>query len=460
MRIRFEQIGPEYPVANVRFCSDTRDDRQNVMMMACATWAVEAGHEAEVLWDPRELETDRVDLVFFALFSVAAYRLKATIDSIRARHNCKVVVCGPHAVSFPAHCIRAGADAVVGRCSRPLFLGILNDAERGELRQQYNTAEPIQAFPDHARFRELGFIPEQGFMNALASTGCPYTCAFCSDAETAYAVQTPAAVAQNVATGGEPLVIFNDPTLGLGPAGRELLSSLARIDGRYFISFTTSSMLRHAEFRRALSAANWVMVEVGIENVNTPFAKNRGSDFASVFADCDFLIVANYIYGYDQRDFSPATSAFLRDLVDRCPNVIPSVFVPFSLPETPLYAQHVSGNRIFDDSYMCIGNEILSMRVPGVASPHAYYERLLELNEQLYEGQVERIRGWIDRHSRIDDRRKQVLSDLLRRHEREGDVFDEWVERVTETAPGDFRPFASEVLQSAVPGFERYDLAL
>jgi len=462
MRIHFEQITAEYPVANVRYCSDGRDDRQNVMMMACAAWAVEAGHEVAVRWEPAPASAGAVagaDLVFLALFSVAAYRLQAAVGAARAR-GARVVVCGPHAVSFPEHCLRAGADAVVGRCNRALFLRIVADAERGALQPRYGTDAPVESFPNHARFRELGLIPEQGFMNALASTGCPYTCAFCSDAEVDYAVQSPSAVARNVDTGGEPLVIFNDPTLGVGRTGRELLAALAPLENRYFISFTTSSMLRDATFRRALADAHWLMVEVGIENVNTPFAKNRGADFAAIFADCDFLVVANYIYGYDRRDFSDETFLFLAELTARCPNIIPSVFVPFSLPETPLHRDHLAAGSVFDPSYLCIGNEILSVRAPGMESPRAYYERLSELNDRLYEGQIERIRGWITDHPRIESPRKDVLLAMLARHEREGDRFDAWVSLVARTAPERFEPFAADVLRAAVPGFERYGLAL
>ncbi|HEY0021487.1 MAG TPA: hypothetical protein VGB24_01200 [Longimicrobium sp.] len=460
MRIHFEQLTAEYPVANVRYCSDGRDDRQNVMMMACATWAAEAGHEVSVHWDPPGSRAPGAELVFLVLFSVAAYRLQTAIRQARERADCRVVVCGPHAVSFPGHCLRAGADAVVGRCNRDLLLRMVADAAAGALQPRYETDVPVDRFPHHARFRELGFIPGQGFMNALASTGCPYTCAFCSDATTRYDAQEPGEVVRNVAGGGEPLVVFNDPTLGVGRAGRELLQGLAGLEDRHFISFTTSSMLRDAGFRRALGNAGWVMAEVGIENVNSPFAKNRGADFAAIFSDCDFLVVANYIYGYDPRDFSDETFLFLSDLSARCPNVIPSVFVPFSLPETELHQRNLAEGRVFDPSYLCIGNEILSVRAPGMESPRAYYERLCDVNDRLYEGLSERLRGWAATHPGLPDGRREVLMQMLARQEREGERFDRWVGAIADAAPERFEPFAEEVLRAAVPGFDAGALAL
>jgi hypothetical protein len=461
MRVVFEQLVAEYPIFSERYCSDQRDDRQNLMMMASAAWAIEAGAQVELHWDREQgAHTAGADAVFLVLFSVAAYQLKCVIDDYRSRSDCRVFVCGPHARSFPDHCYRAGADVVVGLCDQQLFLEMLDDVKRGEVRQHYETARPIARFPSHARLRELELVPEQGFMNVLASTGCPYRCEFCSDAATPYSPLAPADVVQSIATSGEPLVIFNDPTLGIGKGGTEVLEGLAALGDRHFMAFTTSVMLRRPRFRSLLSEAGCLLVEVGIENVNSPFNKNRNTDFASLLVECDFLVLANYIYGYDVRDFSEATEGFLADLVRRCPNVLPMVFVPFSLPEAPLHRSHLDGQRVFDESYLCIGNDILSLRTPGVVSPKAYYARLGDVRARLHDGLTDRARAWVNDHPRLPASRKQVMSTVLDRYDRDGCRFDEWSSRVVKAAPERFAPFAGEVLASAIPHFARYDLAL
>jgi hypothetical protein len=461
MRIAFENIAAEYPVMVDRYCSDDRDNRQDVMMMSCAVWAIEHGCEVEVRWEPAPGAQARgFKAVFLVLFSVAAYALKRSIDSYRAGDDLAVIVCGPHAVSFPEHCFRAGADAVVGHCNRELFLTILDDLARGALKRRYDTAAPLASIPPQGTFRELGLVPQQSYMSVVSSTGCPYTCSFCTDATTPYAAQGSAGVLGSIASSDEPIVIFNDPTFGLGRQGEEVLRGLAGFRDRYFIAFTTASMLKRPPFRALLDAAGFVMVEVGIENINSPFAKNRNADFFEIFADCRFLVLVNYIFGLHPKDFDDATLDFLRELADRCPNVLPMIFAPFSLPETPLHQEHLQAGRLFDPSYLCVGNEILSMHPARPLSPAEYYGRLDALNDRIYDGHEERARQWITGRPGIPDARREVLLQMLRRQQVEAERFGRWSDILLRCAPDACRPFAERVLAEAVPDFGRYELAL
>jgi hypothetical protein len=461
MRIAFEQLVAEYPVFADRYCSDEREDRQNIMMLSAAVWAIDCGHEVEVLWDPDTSNRRKgIRVVFLVLFSVAAYQLKNAIDAYRKREDCLVIVCGPHAVSFPGHCLSAGADSVVGRCNRDLFLSILADIQCGQLKPSYSTTRPVTEFPHYVRFKELSLIPEQGFMNVLSSTGCPYDCAFCTDAETPYSRQDPQDVLLNIESSDDELVVLNDPTFGVGRESRALLRELPRIKQRSFVAFTTSSMLRDKEFRQLLSGAGFVMVEVGIENINSTFSKNGAADFASLFSECDFMVLANYIFGYDPRDFLDDTLAFLQKLVDRCPNVLPMIFCPFSLPETPLHKQKLSNGLIFDPSYLCIGNEILSLQLPEAVSPHLYYETVNSLNDRLYDGHASRLREWIECNPRIGQVRKGMMLRMVARQQLVANRFTAWMDLIQTNAPEQFVPFSKRVLQNAVPRFEEYDLAM
>jgi radical SAM superfamily enzyme YgiQ (UPF0313 family) len=461
MRLAFEHLFAEYPVTVDRYCSDERDDRQSVMMMSCAAWAIESGAEVEVHWEPAAgTQRTGVRAVFLVLFSVAGYALKEAVDRYRAREDCQVIVCGPHAISFPDHCFRAGADAVVELCNRDLFLSILEDLRAGTLKRRYHTDEPVKAFPQQRTFRELGLIPPQPFANVVASTGCPYTCAFCTDATTEYAPQTADAVLQNISSCDERLIIFNDPLFGLGRTGSSILEKLARQRAHYFMAFTTSSLLKASGFRKQLFDAGFLMVEVGLENIHSSFAKNLKVDFIDSFSKCDFLVLVNYIYGLNPRDFDDQTSSFLRELSLRCPNVLPMVFVPFSLPETPLHAEHLKHQGIFDPSYLCIGNEILSMRLEGVGSPAEYYTKLDALNERLYDGHAERLRNWVLQNPRLDEERRQMMLRLVDRHEREAERATGWSRLLAESAPDTYRSFAVDALARAVPNFERYELCL
>src|SRR5229473_2655496 len=105
-RVAFQQLATEYPVMVDRYCSDDgREDRQSVMMMSCAVWAREEGFDVDLFWDvDPEIELKGLKAVFITLFSVAAYRLKHTIDRYKSEADCRVIVCGPHAISFPDHC--------------------------------------------------------------------------------------------------------------------------------------------------------------------------------------------------------------------------------------------------------------------------------------------------------------------------------------------------------------------
>jgi hypothetical protein len=456
-RLGFVQLFPEYSVTIDRYCSDDgREDRQNLMMLACAAWAVDEGFEVQVSWDGETaIDANSVDVVFLSLFSVAAYRLKAAVDRFTAA-GCRVIVCGPHAVSFAGHCYQAGADAVVGRCTRELFTAILSDIRGGTLQRHYTAAGVLTSFPRQGRFRELGFLPPQSFMNVLSSTGCPFTCGFCTDATTRYAAVAASKVVASIASSDEPMVVFNDPTFGVGATGKSLLAALPPL-GRSLSGFTTSSMLRDASFRQALYRAGFVLVEVGIESINTPFAKNRHVEFFETFAACDFLILVNYIWGYDERDFDGRTAEFLITLSRRCPNVFPMIFTPFSLPETEQHRALVEGERLFDPSYLCIGNEIPSLRLPGLDSPRAYCQRLAVLTDQVGDGLVARMRNWIDANARFSAKRRQLLQTMVGRHEAAAAERAAWAGHITSAAPDEYRAFSHDVMTRALPQFTRYD---
>ena len=460
LRIAFEHVVAEYPVPVDRYCSDTREDRQSIMMLSCAAWAAESGADVEVVWEPESRGRAKgADAVFIVLFSVAAYALKKVIEAHRAQADGYIIVCGPHAVSFPEHCHRAGADAVVGRCDEALFLEILRDVKNAKLRRRYATERPIVRLPRYARFQELGFVPAQGFRNALASTGCPYTCSFCTDADSRFATIEAAEVVADIAACEEKLIVFNDPLFGLGTHGKAVMHGLSRLGDRHCMAFTTSSALRQPDMRTLFTDAGFVLLEVGLENLHESYAKNRRSDIIDICSHCPFIIIVNYIYGLHPKDFEQETESYLAELAEKCPNVLPMIFVPFSLPETKLHEEHVKGGRIFDPSYMCIGNEILSMRLPVNMTPAEYYDRLNGLNERLYEDHNARMGRWVAEHPRIPDRRKEVMLDVVRRQGREEETCTAWSETVSRLAPDDYVPFAQDVLAEAVPGFAGYDLA-
>jgi len=460
LRVAFEHLAAGYPVTIDRYCSDTRDDRQSIMLLSCAAWAAERGADVEVIWEPESRGRGAAaDVVFIVLFSVAAYALKNAIEAYRAQTDGCIVVCGPHAVSFPDHCYRAGADAIVKKCDQALFLQILDDVSQSRLQRSYATTRSIDRLPRYSEFQARGFIPTQGFRNALSSTGCPYTCSFCTDAETNFATIDASDVVADLAACDEKLIVFNDPLFGLGEHGKAIMHGLSGLQDRYAMGFTTSSALRQPDMRRLFTDAGFVLLEVGLENIHTDYAKNRRSDLIDICAQCPFFIIVNYIYGLNARDFEQETTSYLVELTEKCPNVLPMVFVPFSLPETGLHQNHVAQGRIFDPSYLCIGNEILSMRLPVQMTPAEYYHRLDALNERLYVDHNARMREWALAHPGIRPDRRDVLLDIVRRQGHEEDTASAWSAAISRAAPDDFRPFAQDVLGAAVPDFAGYDLA-
>ena len=82
------------------------------------------------------------------------------------------------------------------------------------------------------------------------------------------------------------------------------------------------------------------------------------------------------------------------------------------------------------------------------------------MNDGLWEGHTERMRGWIESNPRIDPKRKQVMFSLVDRQQKEQALFERWMATLAEAAPDRYVPFAQDALARAVPHFERYDLAL
>ena len=122
------------------------------------------------------LETDAevIALSFFSGFAPEAYRLAREF-----RKRGKIVVAGGPHVTFAAEEALRFVDCVVIGEAEDVWVEVLQDIERGELRPQYvGKALLLDTIPTP----RYDLLPSQFFVQRVvqATRGCPFTCAFCT----------------------------------------------------------------------------------------------------------------------------------------------------------------------------------------------------------------------------------------------------------------------------------------
>ena len=107
-----------------------------IMPQAIAVWSRALGHETFYatyygVGDPRRRLPDDLDVVFIAAYTQVSGLAYALAKLYRAR-RVRTIIGGPHAVAFPADCLRF-FDLVVRDCDRELVAELLRgvyDPER------------------------------------------------------------------------------------------------------------------------------------------------------------------------------------------------------------------------------------------------------------------------------------------------------------------------------------------
>jgi radical SAM superfamily enzyme YgiQ (UPF0313 family) len=121
-----------------------------------------------------ESDADVIALSFFSGFAPEAYRL-----ATEYRKRGKVVIAGgPHVTFAPEEALEFVHSVVIGE-AEPVWSELLQDIERGTLRERYiGTSRPLSDLP----MPRYDLLPRQFFIKRVvqATRGCPFSCSFCT----------------------------------------------------------------------------------------------------------------------------------------------------------------------------------------------------------------------------------------------------------------------------------------
>jgi radical SAM superfamily enzyme YgiQ (UPF0313 family) len=375
----------------------------SIMPQAVAVWCRELGHETVYasyygLGDARARLPDDLDVVFIASYSQAS-ALAYALAKLYRRQGTLTVLGGPHARAFPRDSLRF-FDLVVGNCDRALVAEILAGAyDRG---QYVSTERPLADVP---RVEErLPEIRASAFafgrrpfaattVPLLASTGCPYTCDFCTDWDRPYRVLPLDGLRADLAFLAQRwpgiMVAFHDPNFAVkfDPV-LEAIESVPPSRRSPYIMEISLAILRGDRAQR-LGSSGCASVAPGVESWTDYASKSgagrtAGSDkVAHVVEQVRDLhehvpyLQANFMLGLDS-DAGDEPVALTKDFMTRTPFVWPVVNIPHPFGGTPLYTRYLRERRILPVPFSFYYSPYLVTTLRHY-DPLTYYRGLIEL---------------------------------------------------------------------------------
>lgn len=319
------------------------------MASVVAVWCEELGASVTYrTYTGRERPLDLVagewDVAFISAYTRGAWTAYAASEMLRARGTLTALG-GPHAQAYPFDSCR-WFDFVLGftdaEAVREVLEGGPHRRGRARLISREGNPETLPSLHRRAPFIDIA-IRKAWLVRAvplLASSGCPYSCSFCSDANVPFLPVDPERITDDVGFAIErwpgALLAWHDPNFGV--RFDELLSAIERaLDGRRarFLAQSTLSLLTTRRIDR-LAEAGFVALLPGIENWTDYGAKmglnglgpeERMRAAASRLNDIAYRIPflqVNFVFGVDpegERAHIGLTEAFLHEVPAAWPNV-------------------------------------------------------------------------------------------------------------------------------------------
>jgi radical SAM superfamily enzyme YgiQ (UPF0313 family) len=344
----------------------------SIMPQAVAVWCRQLGHRVRYATyygqrEPDRLLPDDLDVLFVSAYTQAS-ALAYALARLYRRRGVRTIIGGPHARAFPRDCLRF-FDVAVHGCDKALVADILRGAvDPGTLA---TTARPLIDLPSvEERMPEIaGSAFARGrpvpttTVPLLASVGCPYTCDFCIDWQSPYAVLPPERLAADLAYLARRLpgvmVSFHDPNFAV--RFDQVLSVIERTvggGGNPYIMESSLSVLRGERLRR-LRDTRCIYVAPGIESWEG-YAGKAGAAGMSGRRKLGHLVErftelhahrlglqANFMFGTD-ADRGEEPVELTKEFIRRLPFVWPAVNVPTPFGNTPLYDRYLAEGRILE----------------------------------------------------------------------------------------------------------------
>ncbi len=302
----------------------------------------------------------RADLVAVTATTVQAPRAYQILQEFR-RRGVTTVLGGIHASVRPQEASQY-ADSVVMGEAEEIWVGILEDFERGELKSMYR-AEAFPTLEAMPRMRRELFADKYFVQSVQTSRGCPCDCNFCSvtsfnGRKTRYrpireVIDELAHLKEN------RLFIADDSVLGQGSRGidraRQLFEGMKHL-GKSWGAQACINIAEHDELLRAAAASGANTFYIGFESVESAGLESMDKrinlrsaigNFKGVIRklhDHGIGVIGGFILGNDgdTRDIFDKTIDFIHETeIDGCQLTI---LTPF--PGTRLFEQMVREERL------------------------------------------------------------------------------------------------------------------
>lgn len=395
-----DKVGPRGPERS--FLNHVGRQYYSIMPQVVATWCRRRGHEVTYATffgqdDPEALIDPDSDIVFISAYTRAAPLAFALAKLLKAKGT-RTVLGGPHASCFPEDAERF-FDNVVVSCSESQVIDLVEDRIAPGCRVE--SSEKAIAVPTLAE--RLEDVKTANYVNGkrsrlstvslLTSTGCPYTCSFCSDWNSVYVARGTEEIVQDLKTAAEHypgnLLAFHDPNFGV--RFDQTLAAFEQMptEGRNpYIVESSLSLLRSDRIDR-LRDTNCSYLAPGIESwyLYGDKAKTSASVGASKFEQVckkfDELtekipsLQANFLIG-DEGDQGDEPFELTKEFIERYPTVFPVINLPMAFGGTPLRDSLAQEGRLLPLPPMHYASPVLTHQLVHYSMPEII-ERKIDL---------------------------------------------------------------------------------
>jgi radical SAM superfamily enzyme YgiQ (UPF0313 family) len=307
-------------------------------------------------YEDLSFDTD-ADLIGITTYTMTAPRVYEIADEFRRRGK-KVVLGGYHVTALPEEAIQH-SDSVVLSWAEGTWPQLLEDAEKGQLKQFYgpNDDYSIENIPPLRR----DLIKHNPLLGAVQTTrGCPNRCEFCAIGSFSHhgVRQRPVKdVVEDIIQMPNRMFIFHDPHMTVNRKyAKELFKELIRNKvNKYWVANGTTNVLNAVddEFLSLARKSGCVEWFIGFESVSQAALNgikkthNKVEDFKKLIKrlhDYGMTVQGGIIFGFDE-DTPDIFDTTLEKLYDIDMDVLElNILTPY--PGTPLFERLDKAGRI------------------------------------------------------------------------------------------------------------------
>jgi len=345
---------------------------------------VQAGRKSDINFNKKY---DLVGITFVTRYAFLAYRIA---DEFRKR-GIKVVLGGYHASALPKEA-KEHADSVVIGEGEDNWPKLLNDLEKGELKQLYYQDKPIDLnkinFPKN--------VDEKGKDFAVYATrGCPNGCEFCAITNMRHGKKFRKRNIENVieeikAHKGK-YFSFRDSSLTIDPTyTKELFIAMKEVDKKFYAMGNLNILAKDEELLKLSVEAGCTGWLIGFESVNQKSIDeickktNKVEDYYKAVKkihDHGMMIDGTFVFGFDHDTlniFEDTYNFVQNSEIDR---FLSMILTPY--PGTPLYSRLDKEGRILTKNWDKYNMEDVVFE-PKNMTPEELYRESRELHDKIH----------------------------------------------------------------------------